>query len=279
MKGYLKGGTTVNTTFNAAPRLDGDMDNGIISHEFSHGISGRLTGGPSKIFGCLSNGEQMGEGWSDYNALMMTTDWNAAKTTDGSLGRPIGNYAAGVTPDYSGIRYYPYSTDFSINPWTYDSLKSETVGGEVHTVGEIWCNMLWELTWEIVKKDGINKTFFDASKPGGNSVAQALVIQGMKLQKCSPGFVDGRTGILKADTLLYGGKYSGAIWRAFARRGLGYSASQGSNSSTVDGTAAYDLPGALPAICGSFTAEISNGAAFLKWSTLTEQNVDRFVVE
>ena len=278
IKNYLKVGTVVNTTLNTAPRLDGDMDNGIISHEFTHGVSGRLTGGPSKIFGCLSNAEQMGEGWSDYNALMITSDWNTAKTTDGSLSFPIGNYAAGVTPDYGGIRFYPYSTDFKINPWTYDSLKSATVGGEVHTVGEIWCSMLWEMTWEIIKSDGINKTFFDAGKPGGNSIAEALVIEGMKLQKCSPGFVDGRNGILKADTLLYGGKYSGAIWRAFARRGLGYSANQGLNSSTTDGTAAYDLPATLPAIFGSFTAEKVNGTALLKWTTLTEQNVDRFEI-
>lgn len=285
IKTYLKAGTAVNTTLYAAPRLDGDMDNGIISHEFAHGLSGRLTGGPSKLFGCLSNAEQMGEGWSDYNAIMMTTDWNAAKTTDGSLSFPIGNYAAGVTPEYTGIRYYPYSTDFSINPWTYDSLKSSTINGEVHAVGEIWCNMLWEMTWEIIKTEGINKTFFDASKPGGNSIAEALVVEGMKLQKCTPGFVDGRNGILKADTLLYSGKYSGAIWRAFARRGLGYSANQGTSSSTT-GTgsdslqkASYDLPVALPAVWGSFTAEKVNGTALLKWTTLTEQNVDRFVVE
>lgn len=45
--------------------LDGDFDNGIIAHEFGHGVSNRLTGGPSQA-GCLGNGEQMGEGWSDF---------------------------------------------------------------------------------------------------------------------------------------------------------------------------------------------------------------------
>jgi extracellular elastinolytic metalloproteinase len=48
----------------------------------------------------------------------------------------------------------------------------------------------------------------------------------MKLQTCSPGFVDGRDGILKADTLLYDGKYSCIIWDAFRKRGLGYYASE-----------------------------------------------------
>jgi extracellular elastinolytic metalloproteinase len=46
------------------PYLDGDYDNGIIIHEYAHGISNRLTGGPSNT-GCLGSGEAggMGEGW------------------------------------------------------------------------------------------------------------------------------------------------------------------------------------------------------------------------
>lgn len=278
LKTTLNAKTTVNATFHAAPKLDGDFDNGIISHEFYHGVSGRLTGGASKIFGCLSNGEQMGEGWSDYNALMMTTDWSVAKTTDGTLPSPIGNYAKGLTPEYGGIRTYPYSTDLTIDPWTYGDLKTQKIT-EVHTVGEVWCSMIWDMTWEIIKTAGINKTFFDATKPGGNSIANALVIQGLKLQPCSPGFVDGRNAILKADTLLYGGSHSLAIWTAFARRGLGFSASEGKSTSSIDGTAAFDLPLALPAIFGNFTAEKVNITAVLKWTTVTEINVDRFVVE
>ena len=36
------------------PDLDGDFDNGIIVHEYGHGISNRLVGGPSNV-SCLSN--------------------------------------------------------------------------------------------------------------------------------------------------------------------------------------------------------------------------------
>lgn len=285
LKSYLNAGTTVNVTLSHnEKRYDGDLDNGIVAHEYTHGISNRLTGGPANVF-CLTNKEQMGEGWSDYFAMMVTTDWSKAKVTDGSLPRPIGNYAIGATPEYGGIRYYPYSTDFSVNPWTYDSLAtSALVAADVHAVGEVWCNMLWEMTWELAKDNGINTTFMDASKTGANSIAMKLVMQGMKLQKCSPGFVDGRLGILKADTLLFAGKYSAAIWKAFARRGLGYSASQGNplfgSNVLTDGIAAYDLPpSVLPATWGSFTAEKANNTAVLKWSTLTEINVDRFAVE
>jgi len=51
---------------------DGDFDNGVIVHEYGHGISNRLAGGPSTS-GCLSNDEQMGEGWSDWFGLVLLT--------------------------------------------------------------------------------------------------------------------------------------------------------------------------------------------------------------
>jgi len=64
----------------------------------------------------------------------------------------------------------------------------------------------------------------------------------MKLQACRPGFVDGRDAILLADQILTGGENQCLIWQGFAKRGLGYSASQGSNNSTTDGVEAFDLP-------------------------------------
>jgi hypothetical protein len=58
----LLAGTTINTTLqnSGGPYdIDGDFDNGIIAHEYGHGISTRLTGGPSNS-NCLDNDEQMG---------------------------------------------------------------------------------------------------------------------------------------------------------------------------------------------------------------------------
>lgn len=43
------------------PKRDGDLEAGIIIHEYSHGISTRLTGGPSNS-GCLGWGESGGMG-------------------------------------------------------------------------------------------------------------------------------------------------------------------------------------------------------------------------
>jgi extracellular elastinolytic metalloproteinase len=54
------------------PRFfDGALDNGIVAHEYAHGISMRLTGGPG-VSSCLNNDEQMGEGWSDFFTLAST---------------------------------------------------------------------------------------------------------------------------------------------------------------------------------------------------------------
>jgi hypothetical protein len=139
--------------------------------------------------------------------------------------------------------------------------------------------MLWDLNWELTKDYGIGANIFDATETGGNNVALSLVLEGFKQTKCNPGFVDARNGILKADTLLYGAKYSKEIWTAFARRGLGYSAKQGSSLFITDGTAAYDLPTALPVTWGSFTAEKKGNTALLKWTTVQESNTDKFIVE
>ena len=63
IKAYLPG---VNGTVdvNSPVTKDSDIENGIIAHEYGHGISIRLTGGPTTS-SCLNNQEQMGEGWSD----------------------------------------------------------------------------------------------------------------------------------------------------------------------------------------------------------------------
>jgi hypothetical protein len=253
LKGYLLGSITANETMSPTPMIDGDVDNTIPTHEYTHGISNRLTGGANTV-SCLNNGEQMGEGWSDYFALMMTTNWATAKQGDSAKPRPIGNYAFGLDSTYGGIRTYPYSKNFSIDPWTYDSLRLDTSIHEYNAVthpeviyytGELWCSTLWDMTWNLIKTEGINKTFFKTAVAGGNKTAMQLVMQGLKLQKCSPGCIDGRNAILQADTVLYGGIHGLEIWKAFARRGMGYSAVQGSNQKIKDGHGAYDLPPGL----------------------------------
>jgi hypothetical protein len=66
-----------------------------------------------------------------------------------------------------------------------------------------------------------------------------LVIMGEKLQKCSPGLLDSRDGILAADQLLFGGAYHCSIVTAFAARGMGFDAVQGLSTNTGDQVAGF----------------------------------------
>ncbi len=212
---------------------DSDLDNGVIAHEFGHGISNRLTGGPSNS-GCLGNAEQMGEGWSDFYALISTMQPSDTRNTP----RAIGNYSDGKTINGSGIRNRVYSTDMAVNSYTYGFLPN--TAGQVHYMGELWATMLWDLTWDLIDEYGFEPNPMLAT--GGNNIAQRLVTDGFKLQHCNPGFVDGRDGILLADKMNNNGANQCLIWKAFARRGLGFSASQGSSDSYTDGVEAFDLP-------------------------------------
>jgi hypothetical protein len=214
------------------PDRDGDLDNGIIAHEYGHGISNRLTG---TGVGCLSNQEQMGEGWSDWQAVLLTMRSGDTATTN----RGVGTYALNQPITGVGIRPAPYNTNFAVNNYTYSNLPSMAVP---HGVGFVWNTMLWEMNWELIAAHGFNPNIYGAWNTGGNNLAYKLVQDGMAIQPCSPGFVDGRNAILAADTALTGGANQCRIWAAFARRGLGASASQGSSNNRSDGTAAFNLP-------------------------------------
>ena len=247
------------------PNRDGDLDNGIVSHEFSHGTSNRLTGGPAQA-GCLQNAEQMGEGWSDYYALMFTQNWATSTLTTGfNSPRGVGNYAVGQTTTATGIRSQRYCTNWSVNNKRY----AATIPTESHDRGEIWCAALWDMTWNIINQVGvINPNLYDTSSTGGNAIALKLVTLGMKLQPCSPGFIDGRDAILQADQILYGGAHQCAIWEAFRRRGMGAFASQGSSGSVTDQVADFTIGSATLALTQSVT-QVPEGQNVTYYNTIT----------
>jgi len=116
--------------------------------------------------------------------------------------------------------------------------------------------MLWEMTWDLIDEYGFDADFYNGT--GGNNIAMALVIEGLKLQPCNPGFVDGRDAILAADQALYGGANECLIWEAFARRGLGVNADQGSTGNKNDGTEDFDLPAVCLGPALSFTLPTIN---------------------
>ena len=228
---------TVSVDIDQPARRDSDLDAGVIAHEFAHGLSNRLTGGPSQ-YRCLSNGEQMGEGWSDYYGLLLTM----TEATD--TPRPIASYLTFEGNAGAGIRPAPYTRDLSANALTYQDviLGAGSTLSIPHGVGTVWATALWDMTLDLTDVYGFDPDVYDADGGAGNQIAMNLVTQGMKLQPCRPGFVDGRDAILEADTLLYGGANSDIIWAAFARRGLGVNADQGSSETPNDGAADFNAP-------------------------------------
>jgi hypothetical protein len=219
---------------NGPYQIDGDFDNGIIAHEYGHGISTRLTGGAQDVE-CLFNEEQMGEGWSDWLGLMMTISSGDIATQ----GRGIGTYAVSQETTGLGIRPFRYSTDFSVNPSTYDFTNRPSIS-RPHGIGFVWATMIWDLNWALINRYGFDSNLYNGT--GGNNLNMQLVIDGMKLQSCSPGFIDGRDAILQADILANEGVNQCLIWEVFAKRGLGWSAEQGSSGSRFDQVEAFDLP-------------------------------------
>ncbi|SHJ68850.1 Por secretion system C-terminal sorting domain-containing protein [Hymenobacter daecheongensis DSM 21074] len=232
LKAILAGGGTVTVGATGGAGPDGDFDSGIVAHEYGHGISNRLTGGGTGA--CLGNAEQMGEGWSDFFGLWMTTKPGDVGTTP----RGIGNYVVNLPVNGAGIRRKPYTTDFRQNDHTYAYVGSQYT--ETHDIGEVWATVLWDLNWAFINQYGYNANLTAAT--GGNNKCLQLVLDGCKIQKCSPGFLDGRDAILKADSINNNHANSGLIWQVFARRGMGFNAVQGSSNSLTDNRAGFSLP-------------------------------------
>ncbi|KAJ3276015.1 hypothetical protein HDV01_006185 [Terramyces sp. JEL0728] len=195
------------------PKRDGSLENSIPLHEYTHGISNRLTGG-SRQGNCLETTESggMGEGWSDTTANYLTRKEGENRNTATSA---LGDWAMNQP---NGVRQYVYTTDMKVNPLTYNNVKGES---SVHAIGTVWATMLWEMYWNFVDQYGFSPNYYDPKQQKGNIMAFQLFIGGLTLQPCNPTFVSARDAIIAADKARYGGKNKCLIWKAFAKRGLG----------------------------------------------------------
>ncbi|KAJ3206248.1 Fungalysin/Thermolysin Extracellular metalloproteinase 5 [Entophlyctis luteolus] len=252
------------------PWRDGDLEGGIIMHEYAHGVSTRLTGGPANS-GCLGFGEAggMGEGWGDFFATVTRMTANSTRNDDFGMGE----YSNGGR----GIRKYSYSTNMTTNPSTYSYITRPGYWG-VHPKGEVWAAILYDVYWNIVEAHGFNVDWFDTPMTraesnsmsgeyrefssgrvrarngagikvnretalveneryplGGNVLMLQLVVDGLRLQPCTPSFVDARDAILLAEEILTAGKNKCLLWKGFAKRGLGVDAADG-------GSDGFDVP-------------------------------------
>ncbi len=230
------------------PDVDGSFDAEIVIHEYVHGLSNRRVGGGTGISALQSVG--MGEGWSDFYALALLSETG----DDVNAAHAMGGYAtrlfSGLQQNYYyGIRRYPYSTDLAQNPLTFKDIDqaqasahsgvpvSPVFGGgsaeEVHNQGEVWCVALWEARANLITKHGWTN---------GNELILQLVTDGMNLSPVNPNFLQARDAIIQADLINNAGANYLELWSAFAKRGMGASATSPSSTTTAGVVEAFDLP-------------------------------------
>jgi uncharacterized repeat protein (TIGR01451 family) len=215
------------------PERDGSLDAEIVLHELTHGTSNRLIGDGNGLIWDAGGG--MGEGWSDFYALSLL---NNTPTDDPNGKYASGAYAtyqlAGLTDNYTyGIRRFPYSTDNTVNPLTWadvDDITYDESGGipssplgfgfngafEVHNIGEIWANSLWEVRSRVIAAAG--------SVPVGNDLMLQIVTEALMMTPINPSFEDARDALIDADCAFHACAEEASIWGGFADRGLGYKA-------------------------------------------------------
>lgn len=205
-----------------SPRRDSDLDNGVIIHEFGHGLSNRLIGNGNGLFAFQSG--SMGEGWSDFCALMLL----AEPTDDIHAPYPQGGW---ILNDFvNGIRSAPYSSNPAVFTKTYNDIQIPFP--EVHFAGEIMCNTLWQMYVRFVTRLGFTE---------GRDRAMQLLIDAFKLCPSDPTYLDFRDALVRAEHLRYRCDNLADIWQVFAAHGMGFSAAT-VGPDDFDPTEAFDIP-------------------------------------
>ncbi len=229
------------------PCADGDLDAGVIQHEYSHGLSNRYVGTEDGSLGTHQSGS-MGEGWGDWYALDYL---HRNGYQDDSV---LGAY---VTGNHNrGIRNWAYSD----NPTTFGDIGYDLVGPEVHADGEIWTATLWQMRQALVAKYG---------EQLGSDISEHIVTDAMPLSPNDPSMLDERTAIMLALDNRYHartdfGSLVDTVYSVFAKRGMGVSATNvTSENDPTGGNDTNGVPGfdnQNPGLNGVLTGTIVNAS-------------------
>jgi hypothetical protein len=255
----LSGPVSATLLAQAGLSRDGTIDNQIVAHEWGHYISNRLIGNASGLTN--NQGQGMGEGWGDFHAMLLTVKPEDASAPAGA--NFAGTYALAsyalsnsAIPDnayYFGIRRYPYSTDMTKNPLTFQHIQNGTAlpvgppvafgadgsnNAEVHNTGEVWCAMLWECYASLLRDTG--RLTFDQARDRMRN----YLVAGYKLTPNAPTFLNARDAILAAAQAGDPTDYT-LFCAAFAKRGAGQGAVAPPSGSTdnVGVTESYTICG------------------------------------
>ncbi|GAA4118160.1 hypothetical protein GCM10022415_16720 [Knoellia locipacati] len=232
-----------------APCVDGDYDMSVIGHEYGHGISNRMAGGPNNGLSGLQAGA-MGESWSDLMATEYLQEWGYVPVS--ATATPMGAYVTGN--ENRGIRNY----NFSKSPLNYSNVGYDLTGPQVHADGEIWSATHGDIRSAFMARYGTGDAATQRSCatgdtpvtacPGNRRWMQLVFDAWLLMPSGSVSMVDARNAMLAADLLRFGGANQDLLWNGFAGRGLGQGASSvNSNDSnpTPSFTSAYGDPATL----------------------------------
>ena len=215
------------------PDRDGDLDAGIVFHEYGHGISNRLVGGPANV-NCLTNRQQPGEGLSDWWALAYTArsairdrSRAASARTRSASRRAAAASARSVTAPTR--RSTPGRTPAS-TAW-----PCRTASARCGRRGSGRC------TGSSSIVHGFDPNLFNANGNAGNQRMMLYVDEGLKNTACNPTFTQVRDGIIQAAQDNHGGEDVCPMWEAFAAFGLGTNAVSGGAASTTP-TNGFNVP-------------------------------------
>jgi hypothetical protein len=218
---------------------DGSLDNQIVFHEWGHYLSNRLV---SNSAGLSNNqGRSMGEGWGDFNAMMLTVREDDTSTPSNATWGGVYVLNHGY---YLGTRRTPYSTDMvNYNAFTFKHImngqalpsgppvaNNGAVNAEVHNSGEVWANMLWECYASLLRDtQGVTPrlTFQQAQDR-----MKMYLVASLALTPSAPTFVEARDAVLAAAYATDSTDYL-EFWAAFAKRGIGVGAIAPDRASTT----------------------------------------------
>jgi hypothetical protein len=219
----MNGAITTTLSRTASVDRDGTIDNTVVAHEWGHYIHLRLVACGSPTCSAES------EGWGDFNASMMTL--RAGDSLAGTYA--AAQYATGsfFEPGYFGIRRYPYSTDMSKDPLTFQHIMDSATlpagipvadtganNAEAHNAGEVWSIMMFEAYMSLLQKTvGPNPTYSYAE---AHRRMSDYVVAGMKLAPTDPTFTEQRDSILAAAAAADPSDFD-VMAKAFAKRGAG----------------------------------------------------------
>jgi extracellular elastinolytic metalloproteinase len=208
---------------------DGAYDMAVVAHEYGHAISNRMVAGPDTGTGSTQG---QTESWSDL-IFAEYFRGNGISTGEGANPFALAPYVSGNKQ--RGIRNYGMNQ----SPLNYSNLGYDGNGStSPHADGEIWSATNYDLAEALNAKYDAQFPSSDKALqlrcaegvlpadqcPGNRRWAQ-IMFDGFLLNPAGSSMLDSRDAMLAADLLRFDGANQAELWRAFAKRGMGGTAS------------------------------------------------------